>query len=313
VTHQPLETDPATGEPYPIDPKTGEAIKDATPARETVTVQQGDHKISMEEPDKDGKMGIAVDDGSGRPKDYKLDFDDAMPADPNAVATPVAPQGTDEAHHPGSDGKIHIEDGALKITAERPEGQDGPTVVTVDDGKGEPTKYTLGENASTGDPGVKTDAAAAPQTSGGGRHALPDVPDTQAEQSVTSAGLDESTSAQSVTESVSGTDLFGEAPATTGFIDGELGDTSSAGFDAPSTGPGAELGSAPGGTSAAPGAGGMGMMGGMMGGMGGAGGGGGGDDQERTSSFRIDGGLFDTTDAPGRISGSLDDETIEVR
>jgi hypothetical protein len=53
---------------------------------------------------------------------------------------------------------------------------------------------------------------------------------------------------------------------------------------------------------------GMGGMG-MMGGMGGAPGGGGGGDQQRgPSQYRIEGGVFETSGAKGRISGSLDDE-----
>ena len=49
-------------------------------------------------------------------------------------------------------------------------------------------------------------------------------------------------------------------------------------------------------------------MGGMMGGMGGAPGGGGhgGDQQRGPSQYRIEGGVFETSGAKGRISGSLD-------
>ncbi|MER6665194.1 hypothetical protein ABT256_11640, partial [Amycolatopsis japonica] len=52
-------------------------------------------------------------------------------------------------------------------------------------------------------------------------------------------------------------------------------------------------------------------MGGMMGGMGamgGAAGGGGGDTQRGSSQYRVEGGIFETSGAGGRISGSLDDE-----
>jgi hypothetical protein len=57
------------------------------------------------------------------------------------------------------------------------------------------------------------------------------------------------------------------------------------------------------------GAGGMGGMMGGMGAMGGAGGGGGGGDQQRgASQYRVEGGIFETSGAGGRISGSLDDE-----
>ncbi len=168
VTHKPLEVDPETGEAYPIDPRTGEAIKPETP--ETVTVEQGDHKISMAEPGKDGKMGISVDDGTGHPKDYKLDWGDPRPMpdatpdhgptgdaeDRDTAGQQDSAQSGEQSFKPGPDGKIHIEDGNLKITAERPDGPDRPTRVTVDDGSGKPTTYTLGEET----PGAKTPAAA---------------------------------------------------------------------------------------------------------------------------------------------------------
>lgn len=78
------------------------------------------------------------------------------------------------------------------------------------------------------------------------------------------------------------------------------------------------LGMAPGGNdpghpaaaaaAGAPAGGGMGQMGGMMGGMGGAPGGGGGDTQRQSSQHRVDGAIFETSGAKGRISGSLDDD-----
>lgn len=159
VTGEKLEIDPKTGEPYPIDPETGEAIKDAGDDRDTMTVEQGDNKITMNEPDADGDMGISVDDGSGAPKDYQLDFGGdgetgeqgggegeagAQGGTGQGGEQDGAKQGDQKVYRPGPDGKIHIEDGNLKITAEQPQGPDGPTVVTVDDGTGEPTTYTLG-------------------------------------------------------------------------------------------------------------------------------------------------------------------------
>ncbi|QYN24901.1 hypothetical protein [Amycolatopsis sp. DSM 110486] len=178
VTHQSLEVDPATGQPYPIDPKTGEAIKSDATEPETVTVEQGGNKISMSEPDDNGKMGITVDEGTGQEKQYQLDFgDDPAPSQasdpdfgpqghdgaqdasgqsdagrhqaPQPDGAPTAADGTatsGQVYQPGPDGKIHIDDGNLKITAERPDGADGPTVVTVDDGSGQPTKYTLDDD-----------------------------------------------------------------------------------------------------------------------------------------------------------------------
>jgi hypothetical protein len=353
VTHAPLETDPSTGQPYPIDPVTGAPIKDAVPDRESMTVQQGANRISLEEPGQDGKMGISVDNGTGSPRDYALDFgandDKAMPSadtTPDHGSTgpvdPGASPGTDgappaaKAYQPGPDGKIHIEDGNVKITAERPNGPDGQTVVTVDDGTGEPTKYTLGANGTetAGQDEVGRHAAVenptafstqqdpAPrlhdQAAGGAGAgysvpsqdgvAQPDSPD--AGPPTASADSSESTSAQSVTGSASGSDLFdGGLPD---FADGDLGNTPTSDTEATSGSSSSQsstgLGDAPGGVSATSGSGGMGMMGGMMGASGG--GGGGGEDQERASSvYRVDGGLFDTASAGGRISGSLDDDS----
>ncbi|MBB3662107.1 uncharacterized protein YukE [Prauserella sediminis] len=59
--------------------------------------------------------------------------------------------GRDEkVYTPDEDGKIRIQDGDTEIVAEQPDGPDGPTKVTVDDGKGEPTTYTLGEDETAG-------------------------------------------------------------------------------------------------------------------------------------------------------------------
>lgn len=198
VTGGELETDPETGEPYPIDPETGEAVKDAT-ERDTLTVEQGDKKFELAEPNADGEMNISVDDGNGQLKDYKLDFGDgedasggAQPGAPNQGGPAqvagqsqgpggenqgpgagqgqnpgepgrqdFGPQGSgdgadgaqgggqdEKVYTPDEDGKIRIQDGETEIVAEQPDGPDGPTKVTVDDGKGEPTTYTLGQEQS---------------------------------------------------------------------------------------------------------------------------------------------------------------------
>ncbi|MFK0243670.1 hypothetical protein ACIQUM_03160 [Amycolatopsis azurea] len=361
VTDKPLEVDPETGEAYPIDPRTGEAVKPEGP--ETVTVEQGDHKISMAEPGKDGKMGISVDDGTGQTKDYKLDFGDSRPLPddtpnrgPGGDATasgaihrdsaqlPDAPRADDQAFKPGPDGKIHIEDGGLKITAERPDGPDGPTRVTVDDGSGKPATYTLGEESPTaktaagtggGAPDGRPDAAVP-----GGRHAAEPV----ASQPVEAAAREHAQAAPEVTSSAPQTgdqsvrthEVPAEVPAAAAeqttpatasdstspqSLGNPLGDDDGLGeaSDPAGAGGGAAtsstsgLGSAPGGNgdqSAVAMGGGMGMMGGGM--MGGAGAGGsGGEDQQRTSSgYRVDGGLFETATSSSRISGSLDDDGV---
>lgn len=168
VTGKPLEIDPATGKPYPIDPSTGEPIKDVGDDQDTTTVKQGDKEISMTEPSKTGEMTVGVDDGKGGTKNYRLDFDPENPPqdgkegkDGQSVgggAAGYGPQGSggkdapggkagpeDEVHVPGEDGKIRIKDGDLEIVAEQPLGPDGATVVTVDDGTGEPTTQILGD------------------------------------------------------------------------------------------------------------------------------------------------------------------------
>ncbi|WP_410577531.1 hypothetical protein [Amycolatopsis sp. lyj-108] len=328
VTDKPLDVDPATGQPYPIDPRTGEAIKngaeDTRP--EPVTVEQGDRKISMAEPGADGKMGISVQDGTGQAKDYDLDFGDGK-------ATPDAekPANPGQVHQPGPDGKIHIEDGGLKITAERPNGPDGPTLVTVDDGSGQPSKYTLGEDdrgpesapqpagrhAAEGaaaarpveevarqqaEQGVRPHDTTSGGTGGGAPAAVPGQPVEPV--AVAADGGSESTTAQSLSDPFAGGD--------NGL--GDTSDPAGSGGGASAPSPPSGLGSAPGGGAQDPAAAGAGMMGGMgmMGGGAAGGGQGSGEDQQRTSSgYRVDGGLFDTATTTGsRISGSLDDDGV---
>ncbi|MFI5606048.1 hypothetical protein [Amycolatopsis sp. NPDC051903] len=402
VTHQPLETDPATGKPYPIDPRTGEPIKTAEP--ETMTVQQGDHKIAMTEPSADGSMGITVDDGTVHPKQYQLDFDDpkdaaaATPGQPGLAGQPVHPglpvqpapvggsqtpgfgpqghggaPGTDpsgKTYEPGPDGKIHIDDGGLKITAERPSGPGGPTVVTVDDGSGDPVKYTLGDDGKPdalipgqsgtaaqhtqgvladvpghavagshsgdlGSSGALPDAAGHAGGTGGGlggqdspvsaggheaaeqpvaaraadagpqhvaavpQHAQPDGFTADA---AGHPGVDDSTTAQSLTDPLDShstvgahhEDALGATPDATPLGGGATDPSAS------------QLGVAPTPTdhqAEQPAS--MGMMGGAMGGAGH-----GGQDQERSSNFRVDRGLFESSKSGNRISGSLDDDHV---
>ncbi len=375
VTGKPLEVDPETGKPYPIDPATGEAIKDGMDGEDTMTVQKGDNKIEMSEPDKDGKMDIKVDDGKGNEKDYKLDFDDPKgegegkpgedgkdPKDgefgPKGAVKEGEP-GADGVYRPGPDGKIHIQDGNLKITAEQPQGPNGPTVVTVDDGKGEPTTYTLdekgektelkpGDDGKSDDktPGGKTDdirtmpAPADGSVAGGGGFSAPGGVEVGGVDGGPGGGEGSTAGGEGGASAGGGGGADATAPAASGggagSFDGALGgvgEGASAGAlnDAGSLEAGAQsgggaqpsgadsgLGAAPGGMDPAPagaGAGGSsgmsGMGGGMMGGMGamgGAGGGGGGDSQRGASQYRVEGGIFETSGAGGRISGSLEDE-----
>ncbi|WP_019807025.1 hypothetical protein, partial [Saccharomonospora halophila] len=193
VTGEELEVNPETGEPYPIDPETGEAVKDAA-EQDTVTVEKGDRTFEMTEPGEDGTMGISVADGSGEPRDYTLDFGtdgspnggmaegaagEAEDFGPDGRTSGEAGEGEgpggEKIHRPGPDGTIRIQEDGFELTAEQPQGPDGPTVVTVDDGQGEPTTYTLGaedENptaggqpgagAGRGDAGARAETGEAP-------------------------------------------------------------------------------------------------------------------------------------------------------
>jgi hypothetical protein len=288
--------------------------KDGDDNPDTLKVKQGDKTFEMTEPDHDGKMDIKVGDGSGPLKDFKLDWsDDAKAGD--------GPQGTDDVHCPGPDGKIHIEDGGVKITAERPDGPDGPTVVTVDDGSGTPTTYTLGEDDKDGPKHLLDD------TLGGDdkKDVLGDTPSSPAHSvktddlpthsgtldgigaggggggghELSAAGLGAGAGV-----GVAAGGGLGEAPSLSEGIHSGVGANQqqpvTAGF-APSA-------------AGAPGASGQSMGGGMapMGGMGGGGAGGG--DQERTNrAYRIEGAVFEPMAEPtGRIMGSLDDEEPPV-
>jgi hypothetical protein len=288
-------------------------------------VKQGDKTFEMTEPDHDGKMDIKVGEGDGPAKDYKLDWPDG-----DAAKTDVDPQGTgdpgkpdaDGAYHPGPDGKIHIEDGDLKITAERPDGATGPTVVTVDDGTGKPTTYTLGED-DTSPGGLADDAkkhladALSGETRGDtAPPALGDTPDAKPDDLPKHSGTLDGSGASggggggAHALSSAGLDAAG-AGAVTG---GSLGETPSlsegvhSGVGAGQSQPAAPA-FAPMASVGANGQAGQSMGGGMpMGGMGGGGQGGG--DQERSNrAYRIEGAVFEPMAEPtGRIVGSLDDE-----
>ncbi|CRK59971.1 hypothetical protein [Alloactinosynnema sp. L-07] len=185
-----LEQDPTKTDP-PTDPTTMPAGTEQP--GETVTIEEGDRKISVTSPDSEGKVKVTVDDGTGTPKTYTMDFGQAgtpvlgpdgkpvlgpdgqpvMSADGKPVAgtepvlgpdgkpvlgpdglpvmggqTGFGPDGQPvlgpdgQVIEPGADGKCVISDPPMTITAERPGGGD-VVLVTVDDGTGDPTSYTL--------------------------------------------------------------------------------------------------------------------------------------------------------------------------
>ncbi|MCR3719795.1 MULTISPECIES: WXG100 family type VII secretion target [Prauserella salsuginis group] len=300
--------------------------------RDKLTVEEGDNKLEITEPDEDGRMEISVDGGEGPLKDYQLDFG----ADDNAAGTgepgDFGPKGTggagdgaagDKVYRPDPDGKIRIEDGDMKIVAERPDVPGGPTLVTVDDGEGEPTTYTLDglDDGSGGGIGsLSGDFTPSSSISG-------DLGDTAAGAGAGAGGVGAG--------GVGGSDSIGAGAGSIGAGAGSVGGGGGGGFSAegepqqpldegsrtsgttapPASGAPAAA-AAPSGGDAGGGAGGGrgGMGGGMMGApMGGAGAGGQGGGQERTSSYRIDGGLFDGSESPQAITGTIGDDPPAVR
>jgi hypothetical protein len=294
---------------------------DADPP-ETLKVQQGAKTFEMTEPGSDGHLDIKVGDGTGQPKDYQLDWSTAQ--DPASGGAGHGPQGTDDVYHAGPDGKIHVQDGDLKITAERPDGPDGPTKVTVDDGSGTPTTYTLGDADTpvhgaaplapnpSGDPtAAKFDGAAGAGVPSGNGAMDNHVAAGTAPNGVDGApahGGTSDTRALSHQATAGGVAAGnGGAPPATGGVLGGGAHSGAAGFAVQNAPGSPQLVPASGATGQSlTGMSGMGAMGG-----GGGGGAGGGDQERGTRAYRIEGGLFEFgTEPSNRITGSLDDEEL---
>ncbi|MFI7678829.1 hypothetical protein [Actinophytocola sp. NPDC049390] len=150
---------PPTPEPPVEDAAPAEAPPDAAVREEpdtaveqsaTVEIKDGDRTIGVTSPDGDGHVRVTVDDGTGKTKTYELDFDaasglapqrpaDSVPGPNGEVSDGDAPQQVPAR----TDGKCVIQDGPLTITAERPLFSPESIQLTVDDGSGNPTAYTL--------------------------------------------------------------------------------------------------------------------------------------------------------------------------
>ncbi|WP_125728436.1 hypothetical protein [Kibdelosporangium aridum] len=344
---------------------------------ETVTIDEGGKKISVTSPDGQGHVKVTVDDGSGNPKTYDMDF--SQPAGtPGAPGTPstgtpgqsqpvlgpdgqpvLGPDGqpvqtmpapaegdpTAEVLKPGPDGKIVLEDGNVTITAEHPPGQPDVVKLTVDDGTGEPTTYTLDYSDPTnpqvgqaepavatldGQPAAEARQAAAAQAQGFGGSFETDAP----RQDFAGAGVGGTSEAsfgggsgsEQPLPSVAGSDQPVQTTSTQavadfggggdgGFADSSWstqGDLLSGNDDYNQVAPAA--GEA--GLAALPDDGGQpnanqatgSAMGGMpmMGGMGA--GGGGGDAERSGGQWSVTGDLFADENEPARIAGVLDED-----
>jgi hypothetical protein len=174
-------TPPQAVAPPPDPSHPGDGATPPAGQPETVEIKDGDRTISVTSPDGQGHVKVSVDDGSGKPKSYDLDFGTGSSGTGSSGAgTPSAdganvpvgsgqsgtgqsgtgqpgtgqpgtgqpgtgqpPGGADTPVHAGADGKCVIHDGPLTITAEHPPGNPDTVKVTIDDGSGKPTTYTL--------------------------------------------------------------------------------------------------------------------------------------------------------------------------
>jgi uncharacterized protein YukE len=137
-------------------------------APKTVTVDAGGKKITIGEPDARGRSKVTIDDGTGNPKTYEMDFGDAMDQ--------FGGEGDDgDVIKAGPDGKAVIHDGNTTITTERVPGDANQMKMTVDTGTPPPTTYTLdfdtestGTPLTPGDPGGNSGAGGSSASGFGG-------------------------------------------------------------------------------------------------------------------------------------------------
>jgi hypothetical protein len=270
-----------------------------------IHIQDGDLKITAERPQgPDGPTVVTVDDGKGEPTTYTLDekhgdktdlkADAGNDPDSGGTGTSGAAPGHDTGH------QVQHDPGAESPLAKDP-APANPDPAMTQHASASGGFSTPGGLDLTGDLGGSATGPAGGDAVGVG---------AQADATTTTGAAGDGNFSSAL--SGSGTHNFADALSTE---PGNLTGSSAV--------PDAGLGMAPGGdpsaahaavagaggsSSAASGMSGMGSMGGMMGGMGAAPGGGGGDMQRGSSQYRVEGALFETRGAKGRISGSLDDE-----
>ncbi|OLF15633.1 hypothetical protein [Actinophytocola xanthii] len=154
------DTAPVPGAPAP-DPVPG-----------TVQIKDADRTISVAPPDGTGHVRLTVEDGAGRTKSYDLDFTTASGQSSAAPTTEAEPKA--ERVPAGTSGRCVIEDGPVTITAELSLFDPDTVTVTVAEGSGKPTTYTLdfaapaSPESATGEPPSSTPTAE--------DHPAPDAP-----------------------------------------------------------------------------------------------------------------------------------------
>ncbi|HEV7649947.1 MAG TPA: hypothetical protein VGP26_17505, partial [Actinophytocola sp.] len=264
---------PGNGLGTPGTPGSGIPGMPGTSAPKEVTVQDGDRKITVGQPDAEGRSKVTVDDGKGEPREYTVDF------------TPEPGEQPEDGVIQAKDGKAVIQDGDAAISLEQVPGPTDRLKMTVDDGTPETYDMDFGPDSKV--PGV-------PDVPGSPHAGLPDTPTPSSAAGHVGAGGGGG--------SVGGAGSFGGADTPGTSAGPQPGSMSGAG--SPDT-TGAERAAATSGAGAGP-AGGQqsgqqGAFGGMP--MGGMGAGGQGGDQSRQSKWRTTGQLFDDVDPAANFSG----------
>ena len=177
-----MQTLPADAVTLPAgtDPVTLPAPVDTAPTQTdngtgAITIGDGTRDLTLTRPDQDGRTKITIAHPDGTTTTHDVDLDGDPDTDPETVPDPgvddeSAETGADWADQhlmPDADGKVVIDDNGSTITVQQPD-PNGPVTVTVDDGTGEPTTYTLEFDDEITAPGE--DPAA------GGDNPLPDEP-----------------------------------------------------------------------------------------------------------------------------------------
>jgi len=257
------------GSGIPGSPGSGIPGMPGASAPKEVTIQDGDRKITVGQPDAQGRSKVTVDDGTGEPREYTVDFTE----DPGEVPEDGVIQ--------AKDGKAVFQDGDAQISLEQVPGPTDRLKMTVDDGTPETYDMDFGPDSEV--PGVPDIP---------GSHAgLPDAPTPPSG----GAGL------HGGGGGVGGAGSFGGGDTPGTSAGPQPGSMVGAGSDA--TGAERAAAASAGGAAAAAGGqhgGQQGAFGGMpMGGMGAGQGG----DQSRQSKWRTTGQLFEEQDPAANFSG----------
>lgn len=257
-------------------------------APKEVTIRDGNREITVGQPDEQGRSTVTVDDGSGEPSEYVVDWT----ADPGEAA--------EEGVIQAVDGKAVIRDGDAEITLEQVPGPTDRLRMTVDDGTPETYDVDFGPDTELPEPVAPSLPGASSfgpdGGAGGGGGGSGGGPGGGGGGSFGGGGGGSFGGAETpgAGGSTSGGAMVGAA-APDGAEQRAV--ASAAGAGGAAAGGGAAGGAAP--------------MGGMpMGGMGGGGGGQGGD-QERQSKWRTTGSLFDDVDPAANFSGVVGRDPAE--